>query len=436
MYGDSESVIHRHTMMGTLKQTAELSFGRPSVIIKISPEDSHPDKIFTNGSIISGEIIVKSSVQLPFTQININFEGNVRTWMEKFGAVQPGTGHYATSQTVSGVTPSSIPFLTADQFLRLSQPIDPRALPSPRVLQPDTPLILPFTFTIPSRLLPQTCTHSDMPAHLLLPPSLNSQVSRLDDSAPDMTHIQYSLTATLRSNTRSTVATAYKPITIVPHMFEAPPLHISPASGYTLTSTRSVRRILKKLGNLTLTSSQPPPLRLPAAQTTLPLTLTFSGERATAPPALTAASIALKTHTFYSTARMTTHPNRISVRNDLGIGCYTTTHHLSTRCLGNVAWKQDGCNWTVQMRLPIAAPEGVFLLPSFETCFVARAYDLVVVVKAEGVRGGVKVRVPVQVCSASEKEAVEIRAEEDGPPGYALFVDSRGVASRLASACM
>lgn len=80
--------------------------------------------------------------------------------------------------------------------------------------------------------------------------------------------------------------------------------------------------------------------------------------------------------------------------------------------------------------MPVGAPEGVFLVPSFESCFVARSYELVVVVKGEGVRSGVKVRVPVQVCSASEKEVMEIYADQDGPPGYALLAGLRGMAPR------
>src|SRR3954469_18309883 len=103
-----------------------------------------------------------------------------------------------TTPTMTGRTEAK------NRFLTLRQPINESNFPTPRIFEAGRAYRFPFTFTIPSQLLPKACSHNVVSDqirenHLLLPPSIGDPdlagfgSTLLDDLAPDMSRITYAI---------------------------------------------------------------------------------------------------------------------------------------------------------------------------------------------------------------------------------------------------
>ncbi|KAI5785918.1 hypothetical protein EDC01DRAFT_194715 [Geopyxis carbonaria] len=432
MFGYAESVATRNTVMSSIRQTIEASYSKPTVSIKIhdEPENGGP-KYYTTGDRIEGEVSIVASSDVRFDEVSIAFEGTSRTWLEKFGASPATSGRTSMTNT----------------FLRTVQPVDETKLPIPRVVTPGQTVTLPFTFVVPASLLPDTCKHtvensSVEAAHLRLPPSLGdlAALGGIDDQAPDMAHISYAIRArvTRRKDTAAhalTLASHAHRVLISPAAPAAPPLHIAAAGtdpDFTLHKEKDLRRGLlgRKLGRLSATAQQPAPLHVALASpcpatTTVPVTLTFAAaDWTTPPPPLDTLTTKLRTATFFATTRTPYLPTPSRSQRDLSVGCYWESTLLSARSIGAVgAWKlatsASGTPpsrplYTADLIVPVTAPKGKALVPSFASCYIARSYLLELTL---GVRTGkhsqptVTLKVPLQVAQLPV-ETEEVGVEE------------------------
>lgn len=156
----------------------------PKPVIDVALTDDQKDAFvpqYTSLDEIKGEVSITASCDTSFDDIYITFEGATRTFVEKVATTSPTNGRTDAFHN----------------FIRLQQPMHPSAFPNPRVMEAGKTYRFPFTFVVPDKLLPQSCTHTKKPGfpedgHMALPPSLGDPLvasmgkSLMDDMAPDM----------------------------------------------------------------------------------------------------------------------------------------------------------------------------------------------------------------------------------------------------------
>lgn len=117
---------------------------KPTVEIKLA-DDQQESFVpsYTTLDEIRGEVSISASSDTSFDDIYITFEGATRTFVEKIATTSPTNGRTEAFQN----------------FLRLVQPMDGFEYPENRIMQAGKTYKYPFTFVVPERLLPQSCTH-------------------------------------------------------------------------------------------------------------------------------------------------------------------------------------------------------------------------------------------------------------------------------------
>lgn len=301
---------------------------------------------------------IKGRVELKFERDTIIgdmivfLEGQSQTYVEKIAAASPTTGRTTGRHT----------------FLRVQQPISTESLPENMLAKANQVYSVPFTFVVPDRLLSHICTHTvdndDTKAeHLHLPPSLGDPMLAgkgnvlMDDLAPDMAKIVYSIKARVGKASPTTgrlydVEEKISRIRIVPAREETPPLSIDANNAsFALRAEKNVRKgvfkIGRKLGRLTAEVAQPRSLRLPpisssssAPVTTMAaVTLRFDpSSQQEQPPQLGNLSAKIKAYTFFGAAAYKKIPESSTDSWSTLHGLYPGTVPLSCRNVGNVAW--------------------------------------------------------------------------------------------------
>jgi hypothetical protein len=265
-----------------------------------------------------------------------------------------------TAPTMTGRTEA------CHRFLTLRQPIDASDFPNPRVFEAGKTYKFPFTFTVPSQLLPKACAHSVVSTHirdthLLLPPSIGDPdlagfgSTLLDDLAPEMSKITYGIKVKI-AHTRgsegiSVLAEKIRKLRIKPAFQEQPPLNIDHNDEYRQRQAKTVKKGLfkGKLGMMTARTIQPPPLVIAGARsletktitTMAKLVLRFDpAEETSAPPRLGSLSTKIKVCTFYASAPRQNFPARSTLGFDLSQGVYTESISLSTLCIASAQWNK------------------------------------------------------------------------------------------------
>ncbi|KAK2861251.1 hypothetical protein FQN49_004396 [Arthroderma sp. PD_2] len=330
--------------------------------VKITLKDQPPSGVcsYTTLDTIEGEATFISDVDTCFEQISITFLGTSRTLIERPGSAGPTVGRSSAFHT----------------FLRLVQPIDEGDYPQPRILEAGREYTFPFTFVVPERLLPQSCTHrTNHPqvhhAHTNLPPSAGDPMLAgdgnilLDDLMPQMVQIQYTIRAKLlksnpASGTLRTVVDQGKKVRIIPATDVEPPLDVSDNSvEYRLRSEKSVKRgaLRGKLGRIAMAAQQPKPFHLPpihhpgseetatseeqeTPSTMVKVHIRFDpADENQKPPRLNTLWTKLKVLTYFASDPWKDYATRETMPNwSLNHGLYPETVPLATRCIASVPW--------------------------------------------------------------------------------------------------
>ena len=372
---------------------------------------------------IEGTVSITAPCDFSFQEILITFQGASKTHVETIAA----TAHTG-SRTQA-----------AHYFLKLFQPIDSSLLPSDRFAKAGQTFELPFTFVVPDRLLPQSCSHSRdndevLNAHLALPPTLgdpmtsNSGGTFSNDFAPEMTQVTYAIRVIITRQTGSCgkpliLDDSMKKLRIIPAAEEQPPLSVPHGKDdtYTLRKEKDLKRGLfkGKLGRLTVEAAQPKSLRLSPARypsgcptsTMAILNLRFDpAEDSAHPPKLGSLVNKLKVSTLFATIPIGNLPTRPShFLRQIQRGVYSDTVALSCRNVESAPWtahdasrtpKQqqersstdliDGSAtpisietqaasifYTSQILVPISLPSNnKTFVPTFHSCLVSRIYML------------------------------------------------------------
>ncbi|OJI91280.1 hypothetical protein ASPTUDRAFT_299284 [Aspergillus tubingensis CBS 134.48] len=390
---------------------------RPKVDIILANQADGLVPSFTTGDTIKGTVTITVDHDTRFDDLEITFEGTSRTSVERQS--MPGrTGAYHT-------------------FLRLRQPIDDSAYPTPRVLEPGRNYEFPFTFVVPERLLPHICNHAKTnlhveQSHTLLPPTFgdpmiaSNRKSVIDDMAPEMCRISYLVRVTLQ---RKPVAQNASPVTLVsvgkkvrviPAVDEEPPLNVDDNDGlYSVRKEKDVKRGLMrgKLGRLVLAAAQPKPVQLSpsdtgncdSVSTVATMQLRFDPVGNEQPPRLGTVWSKLRVSTFYSSDPWGDYPSAACIKSwaQMGRAMYTETVPLSTMCVASAQWtkhtdtdtdleRRDSMHstsstdslpgpsasfagntyYTASVVVPVTLPKSKSFVPTFYSCLIARAYAL------------------------------------------------------------
>jgi hypothetical protein len=256
------------------------------------------------------------------------------------------------------------------RFLVLRQPIAESDFPSPRIFEAGRTYQFPFTFTVPTQLLPKSCSHkvsSDhvRECHLMLPPSLGDPDlagfggSLLDDVAPEMSKIVYNIKVRIAQQRGtegvSILGEKTKKVRIKPALIEQPPLNIDGNKEYRPRQEKTVKKGLfkGKLGTLSARTIQPKALVIPGARTTdndqittmAKVVLRFDPtEECNLPPRLSSLSTKLKVSTCFASSPRQTFPSRLTIGLDASQGAYSENVPLSTLCIASAQWEKQSAD--------------------------------------------------------------------------------------------
>lgn len=393
-------------------------------VIEIALTDDQRDEfcpLYTSLDEIKGEVSITSSCDTSFDEVYITFEGTTRTYVEKI----------ATTSATNGRTEAF------QMFLRLVQPMDGAAMPESQIMEAGVTYKVPFTFNVPEQLLPQACNHKKddtFPegAHLALPPSLGDPMvasmgrSLMDDMAPDMGSIAYSIRCRITSGRGMTgkhkvLVENSKKLRVIPAVQEDPPLNVRGGveDDWKLRKEKTIKKGLfkGKLGRLVIQSVQTPSLRLPPVrkQDCSPVTTMATvnvrfdpANEDSEPPRLNNLQAKLKVITFFASIPLQDLPLKCNDFHYSSVrGLYQETVSLSSRCLASQPWEKHTSStplrqastrpisptaksipepstaynnktfYTASIIVPISLPKNnkVFV-PSFHSCLVSRVYAL------------------------------------------------------------
>jgi hypothetical protein len=334
------------------------------------------------------------------------------------------------------------------RFLRLLQPISRSQLPENGIFEAGKIYKFPFTFVVPTHLLPRACAHKCdndhvKEAHLLLPPSFGDSDlcgydgRPLDDLSPDMARVLYCINVKMSrwrdDGTENVVAKASKKLRIKPAYEEQPPINIDSDEEYCGRLEKTLRKglVKGKLGHLVMEASQPKSFRLPATPpgdaippitTMVKLKLRFDPhDESSQPPRLNSLSSKLKVRTFFASTPQHAFPSKATTFPDMSQGYISHTILLSTRCVASVDWQRhepgfmpstspprrdsavSTCSsdfnavpapsshhhqhlpfYTAIVIVPLSLPTKKYFVPTFHNCIVSRIYALSLHLSTQG----------------------------------------------------
>ncbi|CAI7661507.1 hypothetical protein PCG10_004702 [Penicillium crustosum] len=385
---------------------------QPKIEINITGQKPGHVNSYTTGESIDGSITVTVEHDTRFEEVEIVFEGVARTTVER----------------------ASCPGRTGSQqmFLKLRQPIDEMEYPTPRILEGGRSYEYPFTFVVPDRLLPQVCTHPKKNAHIqrshiMLPPTLGDPIlssngkTLLDDMAPSMSQIGYTIRASVLQKQLVgpgvvAIAGIAKKVRIIPTVEEEPPVEISASPSLCTRKEKSVKRgtLRGKLGHIVASSSQPKPIQLlppdgeptDTVSTVATVNLRFDPVGDEQPPPLGTMTSKLRVNTFFSAAPWDDFPSTTGMPfAHIGCGLYTESVPLSTMCVASAKWtkqstaadtmRRDSTDssssdsstgpssaftgdtyYTASVVVPVTLPKSKAFVPTFHSCLMSRIYAL------------------------------------------------------------
>ncbi|KAI4240638.1 MAG: hypothetical protein L6R40_005005 [Gallowayella cf. fulva] len=438
--------------------------GKEKPTVQITLTDGQQDAFipsYTTLEEIKGYITVIPQVDTKIDQVYITFEGFVKTYVERVGTAS------ATNGRTEGFR----------ELFRLVQPIQVGALPEGKV-EALKPLTFPFEFAVPAQLLPQYCTHpveksAVHGAHVQLPPTLGDPLtagwgkSMMDDMAPEMSVVAYSVRARLASGRDEKsrkwiwIAEESRKVRVIPAVPEHPPLAVldGKQDDYRLRKEKPIKKgtFQKKIGDLVMEAAQPPSLHLPPPRTENPCPITTMAtvnlrfdpaSPEDQPPRLKSLVTKLKIGTFFASKPVRDIPNRSSdfhYHSDRGL--YVETLTLSSRCMASVGWVKYGPYHTLpqypsalsnsnsanptpsehykaghqyyiaQIAAPVTLPQksegsttNKIFVPTFHTCLLSRVYvlDLILTCHTPGASVTVPemhLKLPIQISADPNPEA-------------------------------
>ncbi|KAI4254130.1 MAG: hypothetical protein LQ352_003265 [Teloschistes flavicans] len=449
--------------------------GKDKPLVQINLADDQEQAFvptYTSLEQIRGTVSLTAPVDTKIGQIHIGFEGICKTYVEKVATSSPTHGRTEAFHT----------------FLRLGQPIQEAEYPPDHIAKAGETYTFPFIFVVPEQLLPQVCGGHETDnvvheAHKMPPPTLGDPMtsvwgkSMMDDMAPDMAKISYSIRTRVSGGRESNgkhiiIGDAVRKIRFIPAIAEHPPLMALEGKDgdYRLRQEKKIKKgtLKGKLGTLAMESVQPQSLRLHppsnkrgcAISTTATINLRFDPATADAePPRLGSLVTKLKVGTFFSSKALMQIPRRSSeflYSNTQGL--YVDSLQLSSRCVKAVQWikqtapdslprresggstisnpsltfvdpsstyQDKGPYYIARIFVPITLPEKAdgnnsnkLFVPTFHSCLVSRVYVLHFYLSchtpgASIMDPTIHIKIPIQVSAEPNPDAGPTISEDE-----------------------
>ena len=440
-------------MPGMPKISKLVNSNKPEITIHLNSRR----KIYSTMDKIEGTVTIKPVVDTEFDDVEIDFIGTSRTYVER----------YTTAAAISGRSEAY------HNFLRLSQPGLDKCYQedrAERTLKAGKTYEYNFLFKVPNRLLERICKHkvtnpSVKEAHYQLPPSLGDQElsskdGTLDDMAPEMASVRYGIFVRVTKlegpEEKSThVAAKARRVRVVPAVEEAPPLDVKGMlqdevkTDYCVRKEKKLKKslFLGNLGTLVMEAAEPESARLPPADselgysaitTTAIVMLRFEPAKGVkSPPRFDKLTSKLKTRTYYATSARHDFPKKADSEFDTSKAVHGHTHDLISHAMGNFSWRAEDPSkrsdsparrdstvsieekrwipgpsstytpgtafWTARLPLPITLPNTKHsFVPTFHSCLISRTYTLALSLSLQtaGLGGSIDLRVPLQISAA------------------------------------
>ena len=461
---------------------------KAEIQIDFDSSEHRSDSAYTYGDAVAGHATIFAPTPIAFDEIEVALVGQTECVIDRMGATPYTQAMHATHV-----------------FLKLVQPVPTALLVSINDIPANESRVVPFNFVVPSHALPTICRHRvESPAvreaHLKLPPSFGegavlpadadgSGGSKYDDMCPPALKISYSIRIRLLKKHASndshderpqmkTLMEELRRIRVVPAIPEQPPVNVeAQESEYCLRKVKTVKKGMFKgtsTGQLVLETVQPPPLRLPAPNTssnsdTCPVstiatvTLRYDPSDASSqPPKLGNLSSKLKVLTFYHSYALENWPNQADMTADYRRQIMIENVSLSSRTMASVSWQrcEPGSGnadaspelfrsttsmatripaasaehdpslpyYLAHLLVPITLPKSKHFVPTFHNCLVSRLYILELAQDFKGTGSNTvsqhgTLRVPVQVTSEprqgqgggeTDAETIYVEPSDDG----------------------
>ncbi|KAL0261307.1 hypothetical protein SLS55_005004 [Diplodia seriata] len=297
---------------------------------------------------------------------------------------------------------------------------------------------IPFSFTVPHGLDPETCSCVSLPDdHLQLPPTVggshkwehDGQV--LDDPTPDMVDICYKISAKVMVSDRQgrSIATeTTNKVRVVPSFPEPPPLFSSECR---IREEKVVRRsiLTGKLGCLVMEAQPPSAIKgIKADAATLASTKVLvrfdPASHDCAPPSpeditrrFQATSIFRAGPKGTSSNGQTTYPTERSYSEVISLPPFRLAGaqwlkrspgwehmQLANGCvepsdlIAPSSGYIGGVYYLLKLAIPVELPAGRVFVPTFASCLIARTYELDITLSLSAA-ASISVRIPLHICS-------------------------------------
>ena len=308
--------------------------------IRIDLDHHFHSKVYTSSSPVRGTVTITPRRDVKFDVVQIRLLGRSQTRLDGVDS----------TREVSHV------------FLKLAMPIPESTCPEDGVFLAGRSYRIPFEFVIPDYLTLNACSHHVRSPlvhdqHVLLPPTMGTNVWEKDDMAPRMAEVEYLVSARVLQVTdthgnTTKMMEASRPIHVLPVSVEEPPLNLTKLDKlYTMTKTKTLRKSLLsgKLGRVTAEAIQPaavvvrPDARSVSGTTAL-VHLTFNPSSLdTLPPKVTGVTGKIVAHTYYCGTAISDFPNHGNWARDPATerrGHYFTSASLPAIKLGETRWTQ------------------------------------------------------------------------------------------------
>ncbi|KAJ3475080.1 hypothetical protein NLG97_g9585 [Lecanicillium saksenae] len=390
--------------------------GRVGIDIRIA--NHYAAKIYTTGSPVTGEAIIRVPRDTHFDRVAIQFVGLA------------ATRNYMTPEIDK----------VLHHFLLLDMPLkEITQLPWDGFLRAGETCTVPFHFVVPESLpigsCGQRCEHPLVREHhLRLPPSMGAWGDR-DDGCPETSRVQYCVAVSILQRTvfspePVSVLRCRQEVNVLPAYAEDAPLDVrlgDKKGEYKLMAATALRRSLlsRKLGTVTVAAPQPGAVVLSAdAREASHVKMSFSLKfvpaarladnlstdeffQDTACPSVHSITAKLVAKTYYNTSHMGAFPDR-DRRHELNFGAslyYTDTSRATAVPFDSAQdWRvlkqEDGARaWALDLDAAFQLPvdQKKILLPSFHSCILSRTYTLRLSLAVGPGRSTISLSLPLQI---------------------------------------
>ncbi|KFA68385.1 hypothetical protein S40285_02482 [Stachybotrys chlorohalonatus IBT 40285] len=380
--------------MGCFKFTQTRAKGQ--VLIHI--DGHHPNKTYTTGCLVSGEVSITplEDIYAPSVQISLN----------------------GTAYTQVDAVPT--PTVTKHAFLKMEVP---EGYPE-KLFEAGQEYIVPFEFVIPERIPVGESSLNPTTAavkayHERLPPTMGRW--NKNDMSPGSTQIKYEVEAAVVRDMGSSPDKhlhASQLIKVMPAIPEDPPASIDSTDVlYALQKTKSLReRLFKKYGAITATLSPPGALSVDPGtsrfntDTSVVLDIEYTplnlgGQEEI--PTLESVTGKLEARSWFSSTEMTKLPDRGTSSDGIHPrqACFSASYPLLPIALNQAQCQlvEDSHSsvagrFQTSLKIPIRLPPmDAVILPTFYSKLIARTYTLHLTAVVRGVK--LHLYAPIQVAT-------------------------------------